>query len=413
MQDPPIGPELLRGLTQRRLGRRELIKFAGIGAGAIGLSSILAACGVSGTSANPTTSASTDWAAFWAEQTQTGVLNFANWPAYIDTKKGEHPTLDAFTKETGIEVNYKPVINNNDSFYATIRPSLDQGKDTGWDLMVLSNGAQLSRLIKFGWLIPLDMAKLPTFQKYADPSVRDPNFDPDNTYTITWQSGLTGIGVNRKYIEDDITSLDQLFDPKYAGHVGMMSDNTELGSAGLLTLGIEPVTSGPSEWTLAAEKLTKQKDDGLVRNYYDQSYLNAIQNGDIWISQAWSGDIFSSQQIGYPELEFVVPDEGAMLWHDNMMIPLHAQHPLDAITYMDYVYRPDVAAQIADWVWYLSPVPDAKAIIANDLKDPAVAGSPLVFPDAAIKAKMTDYYDFKDFQDEQTWNDTFQPIIDG
>lgn len=412
--DPSPDPALLRGLTQRRIGRRDVFKYAGVGAGALGLSAILAACGVSGTSGAPSASASsTDWNAFWAQQQQAGVLNFANWPAYIDTRKGTHPSLDQFKQQTGIAVNYKPVINNNDSFYATIRPSLEQGKDTGWDLMVISNGAQLTRLIKFGWLIPLDMSKLPNFQKYAASSVKDPNYDPNNTHTITWQSGLTGLGVNRKFVQDDITSLSQLFDPKYKGHIGMMSDNTELGSAGLLSIGVQPATSTPDQWTQAAQKLQQQKDDGLVRNYYDQGYLNALQNGDIWISQAWSGDIFSSQQIGYPELEFVVPEEGAMIWHDNMMIPLHAQHPLDAITYMNYVYEPKVAAEIADWVWYMTPVPAAKEIIANQLQDPTVANSPLVFPDAAITKKMTQYYDFKDFQDEQTWNDTFQPIIDG
>lgn len=279
--------------------------------------------------------------------------------------------------------------------------------------MVLSNGAQLTRLIEFGWLIPLDRSKLANFEKHAGPSVKDPNYDRDNTYTIAWQSGLTGIGVNRKYVQDDVTTLQALFDPKYRGNVGMMSDNTELGSAALLTMGIDPPTSTQDDWTKAADMLTQQKEDGLVRNYYDQGYLNALQNGDIWITQAWSGDIFSSQQIGYPELEFIVPDEGVMLWHDNMMIPLHAQHPLDAITYMDYVYEPDVAAQIADWVWYITPVPGAKPIIANRLDDPTVADSPLVFPTPSMTTQMKDYYDFRDFQDEQAWNDTFQPIIDG
>jgi spermidine/putrescine transport system substrate-binding protein len=414
VNEPRQDAALLRGLTERRIGRRDLFRYAGLGAGALGVSAFLASCGVSGTAGAPSGSASsTDWKAFWAKQQQAGVMNFANWPAYIDTHKGTHPSLDEFKKQTGITVNYKPVINNNDSFYATIRPPLEQGKDTGWDLIVISSGPQLSRLIKFGWLIPLDLDKLPNFKKYGADSVKDPNYDPDNTYTITWQSGLTGIGVNRKYVKEDVTSLNQLFDARYEGHIGMMSDNTELGSAGLLTLGIQPSTSTPDQWTQAAAKLQQQKDDGLVRNYYDQSYLNALQNGDIWVTQAWSGDIFSSQQIGYPELEFVVPDEGAMIWHDNMMIPLHAQHPLDAITYMNYVYEPKVAAEIADWVWYMTPVPAAKQIIAKQLDDPTVANSPLVFPDAAITAKMTEYYDFKDFQDEQTWNDTFQPIIDG
>ena len=81
-----------------------------------------------------------------------------------------------------------------------------------------------------------------------------------------------------------------------------------------------------------------------MRGYYDQGYINTLENGDTWLTQAWSGDIFQANQSGYPELKFVVPEEGVMLWHDNMMIPVGAADPLDAITYMDYVYEPNVAA---------------------------------------------------------------------
>jgi spermidine/putrescine transport system substrate-binding protein len=192
-----------------------------------------------------------------------------------------------------------------------------------------------------------------------------------------------------------------------------MSDNTEIGSISLLLDGVDPATSTPADWTAAAAKLQQQRDDGLVRNYYDQSYINAIENGDTWISLAWSGDVFQANQIGYPELEFIAPDEGIMFWTDNMMIPAHAQNPLDALTYIDYVYKPDIAAQIADWVWYVTPVPAAQDIIANQLNDPTVARSPLVFPTPAFQSQAHGYYDYKNFDDEKLWTDTFQPIIDG
>jgi spermidine/putrescine transport system substrate-binding protein len=405
-QPPNLDPALIRGLLQRRVSRRDVMRYAGIGAGALGMSAFLAACGVSGSSGGASSSPTVDVGAFWDKQSLHHVLNFANWPYYIDTAKGSHPSLDLFTKKTGIKVNYKPAIQDNASFFATLRPSLQAGKDTGWDLMVLTNGAQLTRLIEFGWLIPLDHDKLPNFAKYASPSVKDPNYDPGNRYTLTWQSGFTGIAVNTKYIKDHITSVQSLWNSAYKGKVGMMSDNTELGSVGLLALGMDPATPDVADWKKAAAKLQQQRDAGLVRNYYDQSYINALQNGDVWITQAWSGDIFQSQQSGYPELKFIVPDEGVMLWHDNMMIPAHAQNPLDALTYMDFVYQPKIAAMI-------TPVPDAKAIIANQLDDPAVAHSQLVFPSNATYQKAHDYYTFKNFQDEQQWNDIFQPIIEG
>ena len=411
--DPTIDPAFLRGLTQRRLSRRDLIRYAGVGAGALSLSSILAACGVKSSGA----AGSQSTAGFdWASQTLHHQLNFANWPYYIDVSHGTHPTLDTFTQKTGIQVNYKPVINDNQAFYAKLKPSLEQGKPTGWDIVVITNGAQLSELIDNGWLIPLDLSKLPNFTAYASPAIKDPTYDPGNKYTVVWQSGLTGIAYSPKAtaaLGHEPTSLNDLFDPSVAGHVGMMSDNTELGSIGLLKLGIEPSTSTPDKWTQAAAVLQKQKDDGIPRGYFDQGYINQLENGNTWITQAWSGDVFIAQQSGYPELKFIVPDEGVMFWHDNMMIPVGAENPLDALTYMNYAYDPHVAALMANYIWYITPVAAAKPIVASLAGGKAVASSPLVFPDQAMLDKTHQYYVYKGTSDLDQWNNTFDPIITG
>lgn len=400
------------GVTRSRLSRRDLFRYAGIGLGAMGVSALLAACGAKATvGAQPT---GFDWTAWWNGQPKTSSFNFANWPYYIDTQHGRHPTLDAFAKQTGILVNYRPAINDNAAFFATIQPYLQAGKSTGWDLMVLTNGSQLSQLIDNSWLIPLDHELLPNFFANASTLVKDPNYDPDNRYTIAWQSGFTGVAYSPEavnalgHVPD---SLDDLWNPALVGKVGMMSDNTELGSVGLLKLGIDPASSTPADWEKAATVLDEQKGMGLVRSYYDQSYINALENGDTWITQAWSGDILQANESGYASLKFLVPKEGVMFWTDNLMIPAQAENPLDAITYMNYVYEPHVAAQLSDYIGYVTPVPSARPIIASDLNDPATANSPLVFPDAAIRAKAHRYYVYKGRQDLSTWNDTFEPII--
>jgi len=410
-----LDPALVRGLTQRRLSRRDLFRFAGTGAGALGLTALLSACGVSpGPTASPARRVEVGSPEWWSKQTLAHELNFANWPYYIDTHKGEHPTLEMFTKQTGIKVNYRPVINDNAAFFATIKPYLEAGKDTGWDLVVITNGPQLSQLIANGWLIPIDLSLVPNFTKYASDLVKDPAYDPGNKYTVTWQSGFTGIGYRpeaAKALGREPNSVNDLWDERLKGKVGMMSDNTELGSVGLLKLGIDPAASTPDDWRKAAEVLTQQKDAGIVRSYYDQSYINALENGDTWISQAWSGDIFIANESGYPELKFLAPEEGVMIWHDNLMIPAHAAHPLDAITYMNFVYQPRIAALLADYIWYVTPVPGSRDIILQQLDDPAVANSALVFPDAEMQARAHDYYVFKSQQDLTEWNDIFQPII--
>ncbi len=303
------------------------------------------------------------------------------------------------------------MIQDNAPFYAKIAPTLQAGQSIGYDIIVMTNDTwQLTEILEInGWAIPLDHSQIPNFFKYAGPLVKNPSYDPGNKYTTAWQSGFTGLAYDPRLTKREITSVHDLFDPAFKGHVGMMSDNTELGSVGLLAMGIDPLHSTRADWNKAAAMLTKQRDKGLVRQYYDQSYIKALQQGDTWITQAWSGDIYQSNNSGYPHLKFVVPKEGVMVWTDNMLIPLHARHPVDALKWMNFYYQPKIAAEVADWVNYITPVPAAKPILTGE--DPAVGKSPLVFPTAAMNAKTHQYYVYKNYNDFQAWNNTFNPII--
>jgi spermidine/putrescine transport system substrate-binding protein len=411
-----MDPALFRGLTQSRFSRRQFMRYAGVGAGSVGLASFLAACGTKGVvSSNPSDrpNASMGTAAWWANQKQTDTLNFANWPYYIDTAKGQHPSIEAFTKQTGIKVNYTEPINDNVTFFAKIRPDLQAGNYTGYDIVVLTNNdAPLGEMIDFGWVIPLDHSKMPNFDKYAGPLVKSPSWDPGNKYTMAWQSGYTCIGYNTKYIKDPITSVTQLWDPQYKGKIGMMGIASELGSFGMLALGINPATSTPDDWNKAAAKLEEQKP--LVRSYYDQNYIRALKNEDIWISMVWSGDVFQAANYqGYPFLKTVIPTEGAMFWTDNMLMPIYAQNPASAMTYMDSVYDPQTQALIEDYNAYVCPVPSSQPIILNDLNDPTIANSPTVFPDAQMVSESKQYYSWKNSAELTAWNNTFIPIFQG
>jgi spermidine/putrescine transport system substrate-binding protein len=394
---------LMRGLTSRRLSRRQLLARAGAAAGALSASSLLAACG------ETTRAAAIGSAGWWQGQRPTGRLAFANWPLYIDYTNWlkDRPSLNGFSRHTGIEVTYEEVIEGNEPFFQKIAPRLQAGQPLGYDLIVLTNGWQTSQLIGNDWLVPLDHSMLPNFARYAASIAKSPNYDPGNRFTIPWQSGFTGIAYNANRIGREITSVRDLWDPAFRGRVGMMSDNTDLGSAGLLYLGIDPATSAPSDWEQAAGVLRKQR--GLVKGYYDQRYINALERGDTWISQAWSGDIFQANASGYPELRFVVPEEGVMHWTDNMMIPRNARNPLSAMAWMNYYYQPRVAAMVADWVEYITPVPDAQAILEKS--DPAVGRSSLVFPTPAMAARARNYPTFSTRARFDAWNGNFDPII--
>ncbi|MGZ5295400.1 MAG: extracellular solute-binding protein, partial [Actinomycetota bacterium] len=189
---------LLRGLVQARMSRRRFLGYAGMGAVGLGLSGLLAACGgTSKTSSAPSASGATGTTGGfdWASQEITGGFTFANWPLYIDRDKvdGErvHPSLELFMKETGITVDYKEVIQAYDEFFAKIRVLLEAGQPTDYDLVVMGYPKWLPLMMANDYLIPLDHEKLPNFAANAAEKYKDPAYDPGNTYSIPYMSGIT------------------------------------------------------------------------------------------------------------------------------------------------------------------------------------------------------------------------------
>jgi spermidine/putrescine transport system substrate-binding protein len=349
-------------------------------------------------------------------------LDFANWPYYMDTAKvgGKtvHPSLLAFTKETGIKVNYKEVIEENDAFLGKINPSLQAGQDPGWDLIVITDGGPIEKLIRQNFLTELDHTKLPNFAKNAAPAVRNPGYDPGNKYTLAWQSGLVGLAYNPKLTKREITSWQDLKDPAFKGKITMFEGDTDFPTSVMIMMGIDPAKSTEEDWKRAAEEMKKLKPQ--IRELVDNSGMaDALSSGNAWVSQAYSGDIYQLNIGGSPDIKFVVPKEGATYWTDNMAIPKNAKHPLDAITYMDYVYRPEVAAQLIEAIAYVTPVPAAKEQLQakaakasgedrQTLED--LVQSPLIFPTEADFAN-TKRYRALTVEEEQVWDGIFQPLV--
>jgi spermidine/putrescine transport system substrate-binding protein len=425
-----------RGLWAPRISRRAVLRAGGIAGGATaaagvlgaaGLSSLLAACGGGAPAASVTADAPGS-PAWWRRQKLHHTVNFANWPDYIDVLNHKHLTLEHFTDLTGIRVNYTEPVSENLPFYNTIRPLLKRKQYTGYDIIVTTNNSPaLGELINNGWLIPLDQSMMNNFRAYAGSLVRNPPWDPGNTYTMAWQSGWTAIGYNSARITDPGNSVGILFDKRYAGKVGMMSDPYELGSAGLLAVGVDPATSTEADWHKAASLLQKQKSEGIVRGYYNQNYIDRLKSGEIIVSQAFSGDIFQANlQQRFQDLRLLMPAEGGMFWTDNMCIPMYAQNPKDAMALMDYFYQPQVEAVVEYYNDYVCPVPDANLVLlhpsgwaARELaamrrligKPPSyTADSLLVFPTPEYRARSKNYYQFQNDEDLALWDKLFGTI---
>ncbi|GLX98042.1 spermidine/putrescine ABC transporter substrate-binding protein [Herbidospora sp. NBRC 101105] len=395
---------LLRGLTQSRYSRRDALRFAGYSAAGLAL----AACGVQGQkAAAPSPSAVAD---FWSTQKKNGRVVFANWPEYMPEDQGP---LKQFQQATGISYEYKEVIQENAEFFGKSEPQLRAGQPLGYDIIVMTNGLQLGKMIQLGYLTALDHKQLPNFAANAGASYKNPAYDPNNTYTIPYQAGVTGIAYNTKYVDEDITSIQSLFDKKYEGKVGMMADAQEVGNFGMFAVGVDPDKSTQADWEKAAAKLKEQRDQGIVRKYYAQDYIDAVAKGDVWLSQAWSGDVFQRQLAGEP-VKFVVPQEGGTIWIDNMAIPKGAANPVDALMLMDFLYKPEVAAELTAYIQYVTPVNGVQQILAakGDDDSKALAESPLIFPTEADYAKLRPYRTLTNAE-EPVYNGLFQTITQG
>ncbi len=417
---------IARAFRGGRHSRRVFLRRAGKGVvvmgSALSLPSILAACGI-GPGGSPGATGGPSGEPVGGGE-PAGILNFANWPLYIDQDDdGNSPTLAQFEEELGIDVNYTENIEDNAGFFGTIQPSLAAGDDTGYDIIVPTDW-MVGNLIRLGYLERIDVARdVPNFVANAADKYKNPTYDPNNAHSVPWQSGITGIGYNPALVDEEITSMAQLLDPamieKYSGQVGMFSEMRDSMSFALLHNGVTPTEATLADAEAARDTLQAQAEH--VRGYYGNEYAQGLADGSLAITMAWSGDVFQLQ-LDNPDLQFVVPDEGGILWIDNMVIPKGAQHPNDALAMMDYVYRPEVAAQMAEWVNYICPVPAAQDIIrqhAAEAEDPedadylnAVADSPLVFPTDEMLGRLRSYK-VLDEDEERDWNELFGEVVQG
>ncbi|MGN6251561.1 MAG: polyamine ABC transporter substrate-binding protein [Marmoricola sp.] len=410
-------PALLRGLTSARMGRRDLLRLFGAAGGA----AMLAGCGGISAQGKKADTSKDAVAAFWSKQKETDQLVWANWPLYLDTAgKSRHPSLEQFQKQSGITVKYVEAVQDNGPFFAKVQPTLASGQYCGFDVAVISNGIYFNKLRDLGYLVPLDQTRLTNFRKYGAEKYQNTAFDPGNVYSIPWQAGFTGIGYDPEKTGKEITSWHDLLDGKLEGHIGLFANNEDLPSCALQAIGKDPVTSTESDWREAAAWLKEIKP--LVRNFYSQNYINALATGDLWASMAWSGDIFqqnlSGKAIGQ-KLKFVIPEEGGLLWTDNFLILKGAQNPVSAMELMDYYYQPKVAAEVTEWVNYISPVPGAQQVVRSDAsaakgedKDylDAVATSYATFPDQATYAKTSYWFTPKAGEEADAFNAIFEPV---
>ena len=356
---------------------RRITALLAVAVAAVALAFGLAACGGSGGGIG--NSGEKEASKVKLEGKPSGSLTISNWPLYID--KG---TVPAFEKATGVSVKYIEDINSNEEFFNKLRPQLEQGESGGRSIFVLAD-YMVSKMHKLGYLQEFDKSGLPEVEKNLVSSLQHPQFDPNRDYTVPWQSGMTGIIVNKE-TGNDIHSICDLFNPKYKGKIDILNEVREAVPLVMKCEGVDPNEASESDWMKAIEKLKSASESGQIRRFTGNDYQSDLTSGNVVAVMGWSGDAVQLQEDN-PELEWRMPTEGCMLWSEDMVIPVGAPNPTAAEAFMNYVYVPKNQAAIAEYVNYVTPVEGVKEVFEK--QDPELAKNQLIFPSASFTKKCS------------------------
>jgi spermidine/putrescine transport system substrate-binding protein len=374
-------PPVLRGA----INRRQFVGRSAAAAGGIALgANLLAACKGK------------------APAMSTGPLRVSNWPLYIDKE-----TVPDFQKATGITVQYTEDVNDNDEFFAKIDEPLKRGQSIDRDIIVLTDW-MASRLIRLGYTAQFDDSKFPNKANLVD-ALRDVSFDPGRKFSVPWLSGMTGLGYNPKKTGRELTSINDIFDPKFKGKVTMLTEMRDTIGLVMLGLGKDPATCTVDDAKAAAAKIKQARESGHIRAFTGNDYAEDLASGNISVAIAWSGDI-QGLAADNPDLKWIAPSEGAMLFSDNMMIPKTSDRQDLAMAWINYCYDPAHSAKIVAAAPYLSAVKGAGAELAKIA--PALAQSALVNPPPELISRLHVFRALGE-QEEMEFNRIFQDAIGG
>jgi spermidine/putrescine transport system substrate-binding protein len=306
-----------------------------------------------------------------------GELNFSNWVGYID--KGENGTVAEFeAKYPGVTMNYTEDVNDNNEFFGKMQPLLAGGESGGRSMFVVTDW-MAKRMNDLGYLQQIDYADVPNVDANLKENLRSPDFDPERSFSIPWQSGMTGLMVNTK-LAPDVQSINDLFDPQYKGKVTLLREMRDTVPLMLKADGIEPAEATKEDWLDEITKLEEAINSGQIRRFTGNDYVQDMDSENVVAAIGWSGDV---GLLANEDVEWRMPAEGCNLWSDNMVIPVGAPNTAAALAWADFVYDPKVQADLSAYVRYVSPVAGIEEI------NPQLAQDELINPPAEFTASCS------------------------
>jgi spermidine/putrescine transport system substrate-binding protein len=396
---PDLDPALLARLAGNRASRRRFL--GGSAAAAAGLAlggSFLAACGSSDTGGGASSAAPVPDDGSPA----TGTLRISNWPLYM---------ADGFVAEfqtaTGLTVDYKEDLNDNEEWFAKIKEPLSRKQDVGFDLAVPTT-FMAARLNGLGWLNEINHERVTNFGNLRE-DLLEASVDPGRKFSAPYMSGLVGLAYNRAATGRDITSIDDMWDPAFNGRVSMFSDAQD--GLGMIMMSQGSDIESPTIETVqkAIDLVKEQSDKGQIRRFTGNDYADDLAAGNIAIAQAYSGDVVQLQADN-PDLQFIVPESGGTTFVDTMVIPYTTQNQKAAEEWINYIYDRVNYAKLVAYVQYVPVLSD----MTDELNkiDPALASNPLVNPPADILAKVKGWPALTDEQ-TQEFNTAYAAVTGG
>jgi spermidine/putrescine transport system substrate-binding protein len=388
------------------LTRRNLILRGMAGASLLSVPGLLAACGggdgIEGQATTIDATAGTS-AAAEVDRTLAEKLVISNWPLYIDIDDDtkESATLTGFSDETGVEVEYIEDINDNDEFFGVVQGPLSQGQFVR-DI-AMPTGYMVARMLELGFLEKWDLESVPNISGVSlTPADWNPNFE----YAIPWQSYMTGIGWNAKEFGDTPPTVEQMLtDPALKGKVTMLNSMGDTIGLMLMDAGQDSTKIDPAAFEEQISRLQAAVDSGQIRQFTGNDYTGLLAKGDIIAAIAWSGDIIQLQADN-ADLRFAIPETGGGIGTDYMVV-LKGGNVYTSSVFANYVLDPKIAAQIALYVNFVTPVAASKA--EAERVDPDVSSNQLIFPDEATLANLQEFDPAA--LNDQAYNESFQAVI--
>lgn len=309
-----------------------------------------------------------------------GEMMISSWPGMVAL--GLHGTVAGFEAKTKTKVRYVPEIEDDERFFRELEPQLEDGESGGRDILVVSDW-MAKQMHERGYLQELNHEDLPTVFKHMQPRLLNLDFDPERRFSIPWQTNLSGIWINTR--RAPFSSIVEFFDPNLPHQMTMTADMRESVPLVMQAERENPVKASTAEWLAAIRRIRLGTQVGQLAGLTGSEYAVGLNSGKLIAAVGSSAD---APLIHNPNVEWIVPDQGCVLSSLDMVIPVGAPNTAAALAWMNYVYKPTVAADISEHVNRISPVKGVNEVLEK--RDPEAAAEHLLFPGGKITRRCSD-----------------------